>query len=284
MVGSLNVDQFAYVDHLPRPGETIGSRTTRRQLGGKGFNQAVALRQLGAEVLMIGAVGDDEEGRAFEAELDRRGIDRSGLHRAGAPTGMALITVDQSGENTIVLAPGANLCLDPDRARSAGPVDAVLAQGELRGETTAAALASTPGRRVLNAAPASTDLFSAIGSTDLVIVNEGEAADLGGIEGIRQHGAKGVVVTLGSKGALVDDTVMPAPAVTAVDATGAGDAFCAALTFALVVGSALPEAARFAAAAGAAACLRPGASASMPTREEVERLLGGPGQLGGERG
>ncbi|MFZ0215799.1 MAG: PfkB family carbohydrate kinase, partial [Candidatus Dormiibacterota bacterium] len=201
VVGSLNVDLVAYVDHLPRPGETMASRATRRQLGGKGFNQAVALRQLGADVLLVGAVGDDEDGRAFEAELDRRGIDRTGVVRRDAATGMALITVDESGENTIVLSPGANLALEPDAINLADDAGAVLAQGELRAETTAAALAAAHGRRVLNAAPASPALLPAIAHVDLLIVNEGEAADLGGVDAIRAGGAHEVVVTLGSRGA-----------------------------------------------------------------------------------
>lgn len=272
VAGSLNQDLFCYVDHLPRRGETLASLDVHRQLGGKGFNQAVALRRLGADVEMVGAVGDDEAGRAFEAQLDALGIGRGLLHRLEAPTGLALITVDAEGDNTIVLAPGANVALPPDLVAGLPAADAIMVQGELRPATTIRALELGRGVRVVNPAPASLELSPAIALADAVVANEGEAADMGGVDRMQGMGAAAVVITLGPRGALLDNTLVPAPRVEVVDSTGAGDAFCAALTLALVEGRELEEAMAFANRAGAAACLRQGTSEAMPTRAEVEAI------------
>jgi ribokinase len=273
VAGSLNQDLFCYVDHLPRRGETLASLDVDRQLGGKGFNQAVALRRLGAEVEMVGAVGSDEVGRAFEAQLDELGIGRGGLRRLGVPTGLAMITVDAEGDNTIVLAPGANVALPPETLDALPEADAIMVQGELRPATTIRALElARGGTRAVNPAPASLELSPAVSLADVVIANEGEAADMGGVERMQGMGAGAVVVTLGSRGALVDNTLVPAPRVEVVDSTGAGDAFCAALTLALVEGHELEAAMAFANRAGAAACLRQGTSEAMPTRAEVDAL------------
>ncbi|MBO0688103.1 MAG: ribokinase [Candidatus Dormibacteraeota bacterium] len=272
VAGSLNQDLFCYVDHLPRRGETLASLDVHRQLGGKGFNQAVALRRLGAEVEMVGAVGGDEAGRAFEAQLDALGIGRTLLHRLEAPTGLALITVDGEGDNTIVLAPGANVALSPDMVGELPEADAIMVQGELRPATTIRALELGRGIRVVNPAPASLELSPAVALADAVVANEGEAADMGGVDRMQGMGAVPVVVTLGSRGSLLDNTLVPAPRVEVVDTTGAGDAFCAALTLALVEGRELEEAMWFANRAGAAACLRQGTSEAMPTRADVEAI------------
>jgi ribokinase len=272
VAGSLNQDLFCYVDHLPRRGETLASLDVHRQLGGKGFNQAVALRRLGAEVEMVGAVGSDEAGRAFEAQLDSLGIGRRLLHRLEAPTGLAMITVDAEGDNTIVLAPGANVALSPELVEKLPEADALMVQGELRPATTIRAVELARGVRVVNPAPASLELSPAIALADVVVANEGEAADMGGVDRMQGMGAAAVVVTLGSRGALLDNTLVPAPRVEVVDSTGAGDAFCAALTLALVEGRELEEAMAFANRAGAAACLRQGTSEAMPTRAEVEAV------------
>ena len=273
VAGSLNQDLFAYVSRLPRPGETLRAVRTARQLGGKGFNQAVALRRLGSEVEMAGAVGTDEEAGTFERALDALKIGRAHLRRLDGPTGLALITVDDSGENTIVLEPGANLRLLPEMLHPLDPQpDAILVQGELRPETTTRALELAGGLKVLNPAPASLDLSQAVALADVVVVNEGEAADMGGTDRMRGLGAAIVVVTLGPRGAMVENTLVPAPRITAVDSTGAGDAFCAALTLALVEGRPIDEAVAWANRAGAAACLRPGTSQAMPSRAEVDEL------------
>ena len=272
VAGSLNQDLFCYVDHLPRRGETLASLDVHRQLGGKGFNQAVALRRLGAEVEMVGAVGSDEVGRAFEAQLDELGIGRGLLRRLATPTGLAMITVDAEGDNTIVLAPGANVALPPELLDELPEADAIMVQGELRPATTIRALELARGIRAVNPAPASLELGPAVSVADVVIANEGEAADMGGVDRMQGMGAGAVVVTLGSRGALLDNTLVPAPRVEVVDSTGAGDAFCAALTLALVEGRELEQAMAFANRAGAAACLRQGTSEAMPTRAEVEAV------------
>jgi ribokinase len=272
VAGSLNQDLFCYVDHLPRRGETLASLDVHRELGGKGFNQAVALRRLGAEVEMVGAVGTDEVGRAFEARLDELGIGRRLLRRLTTPTGLAMITVDGEGDNTIVLAPGANVALAPEMLDELPEADGIMVQGELRPGTTIRALELARGTRSVNPAPASLELGPAIPLADVVVANEGEAADMGGADRMQGMGAGAVVITLGSRGALVDNTLVPAPRIEVVDSTGAGDAFCAALTLALVEGRELEEAMAFANRAGAAACLRQGTSEAMPTRAEVDAV------------
>jgi ribokinase len=150
--------------------------------------------------------------------------------------------------------------------------DALMVQGELRPATTIRAVELARGVRVVNPAPASLELSPAIALADVVVANEGEAADMGGVDRMQGMGAAAVVVTLGSRGALLDNTLVPAPRVEVVDSTGAGDAFCAALTLALVEGRELEEAMAFANRAGAAACLRQGTSEAMPTRAEVEAV------------
>lgn len=273
VVGSLNYDLMTYVDRLPRPGEAVHAREVRRVLGGKGFNQAVAAHRLGAAVEMIGAIGGDEFGREFEVALDELGIGRGGVLRTATPTGMAVPIVDQTGENSIVVALGANLALLPDMLDGlVPPADVVLVQGEMRPDTTRRALELAGALKLLNAAPASFELSPAVALADVVVVNEVEAADMGGADRLRGLGAGAVVVTLGPRGAMLDNTIVPAPRVQAVDTTGAGDAFCAALAVALAEGRELEAAVRWANRAGAAACRRPGTSAAMPTRAEVEAL------------
>lgn len=276
VVGSLNYDFLVYVEHLPRPGEVVHARHVRRVLGGKGFNQAVAARRLGASVDLIGAVGHDEFGAEFEAALDEHGIGRRGVLRVAEPTGMAVPVVDDRGENCIVVALGANLALPPEALEGLLPeADVLLVQGELRPETTLHALQLAHRLnmlRVVNAAPASEELGPVVSMADVVVANEIEAADLGGPGRLVALGAGAVVVTLGARGAMVGDTVLAAPPVDAVDTTGAGDAFCAALAVALAEGLGLLAAVAWANRAGAAACRRPGTSTAMPTRAEVEAL------------
>ncbi|HEX4213208.1 MAG TPA: ribokinase [Candidatus Dormibacteraeota bacterium] len=273
VVGSLNQDLFAYVEHLPRRGETLHARHSARQLGGKGFNQAVGIRRLGVDVDLVGAVGDDAAGETFVRTLDGFGIGRTGLRRLEGSTGLALITVDEGGENTIVLDPGVNHSLTPEMLDdSIAGADAVLVQGELRPETTIRVMDMAKGLKVVNPAPAGLELSPAIARADVVVVNEGEASDLGGTDRLRALGAATVVVTLGQRGSQIDNTVIPAPRVVAVDSTGAGDAFCAALTVALVEGRPIDDSIAWANRAGAAACLRHGSSEALPTRDEVDRL------------
>jgi ribokinase len=281
VAGSLVLDLMAYVERLPKPGEVVHATRLLRSLGGKGFNQAVALRRLGAEVAMAGAVGEDSFGDAFLAGLGELDIERSRVLRLPQPTGLAMPVVDRTGENLIVAAPGANLAVPPELAEGLDwrRMSALLLQGELAPDANlafarAAAAAEVPV--LLNAAPASAPLEQVVGLAATVVVNEGEAEAMGGAESLLALGARSVVVTLGAAGASLHGVAagrVPAPAVQVADTTGAGDAFAAALALALAEGREPLEAAAWAAAAGAAACTREGTSTAMPSRAEVERLF-----------
>lgn len=282
VAGSLNLDLAFEVPHLPREGEAVHAGRLRRDLGGKGFNQAAALRRLGAEVLMMGAVGADADGDQFLARLDELGIGRTGVARLpGIPTGLAVPMVDPEGANLIVVALGANL--DPSVAAAPLPkgADFLLLQGELAPESNLAlARAARAGglRFMVNLAPADRALESCVEGAEVVVVNEVEAGDMGGAERLLRLGARAVVVTLGPRGAVIygpDAQPVESPRVKAADTTGAGDAFCAALALRLGEAAPLPAAVRWACAAGAAACLKPGTSSAMPTRPEVDALLQG---------
>lgn len=278
MAGSLVHDLVATVPHLPRPGEAVVASELRHSAGGKGFNQAVAARRLGAEVRMAGTVGRDAFGDEFCRLLDELEIDRAHVGRADAPTGIAVPMVEPGGENAIVVALGANLEPAPIPVSFLEGVDLLMLQGELAVATNLAAIELARGQGVpvlLNAAPADRRLEGALRSVACVVVNAGEEAHFGGPDRLRSLARPAAVVTtLGELGARLGDRRFEAPAVIAVDTTGAGDAFCAGLGMRLAEGAPLPEAIRFAVAAGAAACTRRGTSGSMPSREEVEALAG----------
>jgi ribokinase len=262
VVGSINLDLVVRADRLPRPGETVSGATFSRGPGGKGANQAAAAARLGAEVRMIGCVGTDAEPAL--AGLRAGGIEEGWLVR-DAPTGVALITVDGTGETTIVVAPGANAELRPEDLDLADG-GAVLCQQEIPAETVARAAELAP-RFFLNAAPARPDPPEA----ELTIVNRLELEALGERRGL-------VCVTLGAEGAVLleegrEVARAEPPPVEAVDGTGAGDAFTACLVVSLLEGRERDEALRRACAAGALAASRPGAQSSLPTAEEVDALL-----------
>lgn len=266
VVGSVNVDVTASVLELPAPGETVRGRSLMRGPGGKGANQAVAAARLGARVRMIGAVGDDADGRDMVAALSGAGVDATGVRVVDAPTGMALITVDGAGENTIVVSAGANDAVD-----AAGPFDpseAVLAQQEIPVEAVAALAARVTGFFALNAAPAREIAHAVIARADLIIVNDSELAaqpELGAARlVVVTHGARGA--TLRRSGAEVARA--PSPSVEAVSAVGAGDAFCAAITLALHAGWPDEDALRAACAVGADAVTHPSAQPPLRPLEE----------------
>ncbi len=271
----MNYDLVASVPNLPRPREAVHASQVRRMPGGKGYNQAIAARRLGADVVFAGAVGRDAFGDEFLGLLDGEGIDRRHVAVVDAPTGLAVPMVDPAGQNCIVVALGANVVpLELGREFLRG-ADVLLLQGELAPETTleVARLAVASGVPILlNLAPADRRLEPAVPWAAAVVVNEIEEADLGGEERLRALGAQEVVVTMGERGARAGRLAIPAPAVDAVDTTGAGDAFCGALAVALAERRSLEEGLRFAVAAGSAACTRPGTSASMPSRAEVQAL------------
>ncbi len=271
VVGSINLDLVARVQRLPRPGETVTDAVLDRVPGGKGANQAVAAARLGADVRFIGAIGRDEFAREATQGLVQADVDLD-LHVKDAPTGIALIVVDSAGENEIVVVPGANRELLPAEVEL-GAVDAVLAQLEIPMSVVVRASEQTADLFCLNAAPASRLPERLARGADLIIVNTHE------LECLSAEAKRGrVIVTLGSEGAvLLDEEAEVAraspPAVTAVDGTAAGDAFCACVVVSLLEGREWDEVLRRATAAGAIAASRPGAQPSLPTKEEVDAIL-----------
>ena len=273
--GSVNLDLSATVARLPAPGETITGATLSRFPGGKGANQALAARRLGANVRLVACVGEDAAADEALAMLREAGVDLSDVRvLADSPTGIALICVDPSGENQIVVAPGANAAMRAGELEL-GSADALICQLEVPGEAVAAAANAFEGFFCANLAPAKEIDATVLQRADLVIVNETEAVWYGdtleacGGMIATTYGAKGASLR---KGGTVIAEAKP-PTVKAVDTVGAGDAFTAALTVALVERQAPAAALRFACAAGAAAATCAGAQPSLPTREEVEKLL-----------
>jgi ribokinase len=294
VIGSLNHDLTVVAPRHPQPGETVIGNEHFFGPGGKGANQAVAAARLGARVGMVGRVGDDEQGRSLVDALTAEGVDVSAVSvDPKMATGLALITVDARAENTIVVSPGANMSLSPELiAQSKGLIAnaaIVLTQLEVPVETVQAAAEITTGLFCLNPAPARELPAGLLGGIDVLVPNRSELSALAGVTGLastadvvaaaRRLGNRGAtVVTLGAGGAVLVDgdavRIFPSFQVDAIDPTGAGDAFCGAMAFSLSIGSALPEAVRWATAAGAAAATKPGAQAAMPSRDEVEALLG----------
>jgi ribokinase len=276
VVGSVNLDLVMRVPRLPVAGETVTDGKFSRHPGGKGANQALAARRLGATVSLVAAVGDDEIAESALALLEEAGVDlsRCWMHES-LPTGVAVILVDSHGENQIAVAPGANRSLTAD-ALELGSEEAIMCQLEIPIETVQAAAASTTGFFCLNAAPARAVPKEVLKRADLVVVNEVEHATLG----VDLSEVRGLVaLTLGSAGATLyrhGRAVAKAtpPRVEVVDAVGAGDCFVAALTVGLLDGLSADLALRRAVIAGALATTIEGAQASMPTRAEVDARMG----------
>lgn len=288
VVGSLNVDLVVEVERLPGRGETVLGDTLRRGPGGKGGNQAAALGRLGANVAMVGAVGDDDLAAPAVADLQAAGVDVTHVRRRrGVSTGTALIVVDPQGENQIAVATGANARLVPadvDAALPGAGAGGVLLVGlEIPLPTALRALAA--GRRagwttVLNPAPATRLPEVALPDVDVLVPNASEAALVhpGGAAGALAAGCGAVVVTRGDAGAdvhLPGTAVgrVPAFAVTAVDTVGAGDAFCAGLVWALARGADLMDAVRSGCACGALTAATPGARRLDLSAALVQDLL-----------
>jgi ribokinase len=293
VVGSLNLDIVVPVPRHPSPGETVLGGDVFRNPGGKGANQAVAAARLGQPTAMVGRVGRDDEGATLIAALEAAEVDASRVVRTpGTATGMALITVDERGENAIVVSPGANSRVTPEDLDGARDIlsaaQVLLLQLEIPIEAVVAAARAASGTIVLNPAPARPLPRSLLESVDVLVPNRSELAVLAGAAAepvddeqaarlaARVHGPKTMVITLGAAGALVVEggrtDRVPAIPVEPVDTTAAGDAFCGALADALVREVPLGEAARWAVRAAAVTCTRPGAQASLPSRDEIERL------------
>jgi ribokinase len=271
VVGSVNLDLVASCPRLPRAGETVSAQSFNRYPGGKGANQALAARRCGADVTLIGAVGDDPEAQAALALLSSDGVDLTHVSVTEAPTGLALIAVDAEGENQIVVIPGANHAIISENVDTAG-YEAVLCQLEIPPETVSAAARTATGLFCVNAAPARDLPEEVLGRSDVIIVNETERDALG--DSLVDISAL-VVVTLGAAGAkayrnrrLV--TECQPPPVDPIDTVGAGDAFCGALVTSLAEGASVERALSWAVTAGALATTRHGAQPSLPTRAEIE--------------
>jgi ribokinase len=297
VVGSLNMDLVVRAPRIPRPGETIIGSAFHTVPGGKGANQAVAAARLGARVSMVGRVGRDAFGATLLENLAGDGIDAAFVTRdAEWPTGVALIAVDGEGQNSIVVASGANMRLSPvdvDRAEPAiAKADVVVMQLEI--PQAAVTRCSEIAHRhnvpvVLNPAPARALPAALFSLVDVLVPNESEAALLTGMCVDDQAGAEAaaralldtgvgtVILTLGDRGALLAQatgtTRVPAFRVEPVDTTAAGDALVGALAVALAEGRPLVEAVRWGNAAGALATTQLGARPSLPRRPAVEQLL-----------
>jgi ribokinase len=294
VVGSANVDFTMALPRLPTAGETVTNGTLLVNHGGKGANQALAARRLGAEVRLIGCVGDDASGRAVRTSLTAEGVGTAGMATAkAAATGTALILVDAAGRNQIAVAPGANRALTVEHTRERAEdfawAEILVVSCEVPLGTVRCALELARRRgilTILNPAPVPDVGVDFLELVDYLTPNAGEAARLSGVSdddaaaaaALRARGARSVVVTLGERGVLAcsdgPPQHVPAFRVDAIDTTAAGDAFNGALAVALTEGRELAAALRFASAAAAIACTRRGAQASLPTREEVERLAG----------
>ncbi len=285
VIGSSNLDLVASVERLPTPGETVLGRDFAEHAGGKGLNQAVAASRAGADTAFITCLGTDHAGDTLHSLMVAEGI-ASYITDVDAPTGRALINVEESAENSIVVVPGANARL------GIGVVDAhrdllarasvVLAQLEIPLDAVEAAfaIARTGGARtILNPAPATELSRSILQLCDIVTPNQHELALLGGTSALLDAGVSAVIVTLGARGMRVvtrdGDMAIPPYIVRAVDTTGAGDAACGALAAALSQGADIATAARRATAAGALAATKHGAVPSLPTRDEIDALTGG---------
>ncbi|MFI0372321.1 ribokinase [Actinomadura sp. 1N219] len=292
VVGSVNADLVVGVDRRPAPGETVLGSDLATHPGGKGANQAVAAARLGGRAGLVGRVGGDGHGELLRGALAADGVGLAHLATTpDAPTGVALITVGPDGDNSIIVSPGANARLGPDdvaaaRAMIAGaavvsfqlevPLPAVLAAARVA--------ADAGGRIVLNLSPPAPVPDELLALCDPLVVNEHEAAYLLGEDGdgdpramaaaLVRSGPRSAVVTLGADGVVIADGAaapvrIASPKADAVDTTGAGDAFTAALCLRLARGDSLPDAARYAARAGAAAVRKAGAQSSFPTPEEL---------------
>lgn len=288
VVGSANVDLTVSVSALPRPGETVVAQSLARRCGGKGANQAAAAGRLGASVGLVAATGDDDVSEAVREAARNAGVRLDHLHRLPASsTGMALITVDGAGENVIVVAPGANTQLTPEHAVDAvaglGPADVILVSLEITTATAAAALRAARSRgatAILNPSPWTHDVEKLLSEVDVLIMNDGEAEQLGSrrLDDLDLS----VVVTLGGDGARVRARppvvnswiAVGAPVVEVVDTTGCGDAFAGAVAAELALGADLISATRFAVRYAAVAATRPGAQSSYVDRAAVDDMLG----------
>jgi ribokinase len=300
VVGSINTDLVARAPHLPRPGETIGGHEFLQVAGGKGANQAVAAARIGARVAMVGCVGKDANGAQRLRDLEIEGIDCSGVEvDAAKPTGVAIVTVSDDGQNTIVVVAGSNGELTPaivqHHEAAVKAADVVVCQLETPWDSVYATLllARRLGKiTVLNPAPATGPLPAEwLPLVDYLVPNEVETAILAGLPvesqsgarraatELQRAGARNVIVTLGSQGAYLllegggEGAHFPAPKVQAVDTTAAGDTFIGVFASQLAARQPLEAAISLAQRAAAISVTRAGAQPSIPTRAEVDSIM-----------
>lgn len=291
-LGSLNIDKVYAVEHFVREGETLSARKLETFCGGKGLNQSLALARAGAQVIHVGAVGQD--GGELLAALGEAGVDTAGVLLCQDPSGHAVIQLDPSGHNCIIVSPGANARITPAMIdaslHGSQPGDWFLTQNETACVAYGFQQAKAAGLKVaFNPSPLEGALFSyPLDLVDLFVLNQGEGAALAGVledtdpEAILEklqarYPQAAFALTLGSQGALCADKnrkirqgIFP---VKAVDTTAAGDTFCGFFLAAYACGQDLPQALRLASAAAAIAVSRPGAGPSIPTLPEVEAFL-----------
>ncbi|WP_017328146.1 ribokinase [Synechococcus sp. PCC 7336] len=295
-VGSLNMDVVVRVPRHPLPGETILGGPYQTFPGGKGGNQAVAVARAGGRSQLHALVGEDGFGRELLQALSDAGVDTAAVAAIAGPSGIALIVVDDRGENSIVVSPGANAQLLPERLNlsAIARADLLMLQLEIPLETVATAIAAAQHDApvLLNPAPAQPLADEVLQQVTYLVANESEAALLTGrrtdeisdreaalaaARELRDRGAKTAIVTLGERGAVWSDRggegQVSAYAVEAVDTTAAGDGFCGALAVGLAEGMGVERAVRFANAAGAIAVTGMGAQGSLGDREAIEGLL-----------
>ena len=291
VVGNAALDTTLEVDRLPRPGESILVRAVREDLGGKGLNQAVAAARAGAQVAFCAAIGDDAASQAIKAHLAQEGIDAGGVLQRPGPTDRTTVFVMPDAENAIATSAHHARSLKAtdvvgtiDRAK---PGDVLLMQGNLTLETTLAAAKEARSHGslvVLNPSPISDDYAAFWPQVDIVVVNAEECATLSGTtdaeSGARRiidAGVQAVVVTRGAQNVILVERTTVAwvdvPSVTAVDTTGAGDAFCGVFVAGVAAGLSRIDAIERAVAAAAIAVTRPGAIASIPRREELAATM-----------
>jgi ribokinase len=290
VIGNAAIDSVIRVDRFPRPGETIVALGASEDLGGKGANQAVAAARCGVQVRLVAAIGADAPGERVRSSLAREGVLTDGVATSSYGTDRCVITVDGRGENTILSLIDAarhfDPCAETSIARWIMPGDWVVMQGNLRPNVTrdCIALARSKGAATaLNPSPTYAAQDYDWTAVDLVVINRGEAIELagGGTEEaartLCKNGAGAVVLTLGADGAAFfsagDVFRVVAPRVTAVDAVGAGDAFCGVLAAAKVLGRCWREALVAATEAASASVTRRGVLASFPSREEMTGIL-----------
>jgi ribokinase len=283
VIGSANLDLVMTAARLPDRGETVLGGSYSEHPGGKGLNQALAAARAGALTSICCCVGGDEAGRRLRRVAGDALLGDEHIHvTSECPTGRAMIAVDETGQNMILVAPGANSALSPEMVVApARTARVTLAQLEVPVETVAAAFRAALDHdavTILNPSPAEAATTELLALADYVVLNEHEANALGGTEAIFAAGAGQIVVTLGAEGSLHhrregEAREIPAPAVVAVDTTGAGDAYCGAFAAALARGRSVEDALRFASAAGALATTAAGAVPSLPDRAAIEKLL-----------